>query len=249
MPTDPQCSSPPRPPASERSVAPYRIDQGHGVGPAPSRPEASSADPLRNQAIQLAEHLLARQQELDRQEAELKAKAADLEAAVHQAQAWFREQQDELQKLRAQWLEQRRQAEQQLQTARDRLEQQRRQDWADLQQKRLAVERRAEEVDRAWTALHQVHEEIGRMHRETLALRLANEELRAQIDTRIPPKTRQRTLQQIRTKLWEEYRRASEHLARQKEELLAVQRQLAEQYRQLIEQRKQLKPPVDRGES
>lgn len=246
--SDRQDSSSPLPPVSDHSVAPYRIDPGHG-SPASSGAEAPPGDPLRTQAIQLAEHLLARQQELDRQEAELKTQAADLQAAIHRAQVWFREQQADVEKLREQWLVERRKAEQELQALRDRLEQQRRQDLADLQQKRCAVERRAEEVDRAWVALNQMYEEIGRMHRETLALRLANEELRAQIDARIPPKTRQRMLEQIRAKLWQEYRRASEHLARQKEELLAIQRQLANQYRQLLEQRKQITQAAERGVS
>lgn len=234
-------------PAESGQPGPIRIDPGHEpacdlppAGPIPPAEPAATVQQIRTQAVQLAEHLAARQKELDRQESELGIRAAELDDALQKARGWWAEREAEVQRRRDHWLEERHKAEEQLQAARERIEQQRRRDWADLQEKRLAVEQRAERADRAWAALHQVHEEVSRLHRETLEMRLANEELRAQIDSSLPPEVRERTLQQIRAKLAEEYRRAGEHLERQKRELEAARRDLAEQHQKLRRERDRL---------
>jgi chromosome segregation ATPase len=220
----------------------------------PSAPAASQAaqgvtvvEQLRTQAIQLADHLMSRQADLDRREAELNARVAELETGLRSARLWFTEREAEIDERRERWLDERRQARQEIEAARQQLDQERRRQRADLQEKRLAVQRRAEQVDRAWVILQQAHEEIGRIHRETLELRLANEELRAELTSVLPPEEVQRALKGIRAKLSEEYRRAGEALARQKEELLAVRRSLAEQYANLAAHRDEIERLASRN--
>jgi dTMP kinase len=200
----------------------------------------ATAQQLRTQAIQLADHLAVRHDDLTRREADLNARSAELESGLRNARAWFHEREAHLEQLRQRWLDERRKAQAELEAARQRLDQERRCDWADLQQKRVALERRAEEVDRAWAALHQVHEEVARTHRETLELRLANEEFRAELGLLVPAEVKERTLEQIRARLAEEYRQVSEGLSRQKRELLAIRRDLAEEHRKLTRERERL---------
>jgi len=207
---------------------------------APTAEGSVAAQQLRTQAIQLADHLAVRHDDLTRREAELNARAAELESGLRNAQAWFQQREKDLERLRQRWLDERRKAQAELDAARRRLDQERRCDWADLQAKRVALERRAEEVDRAWAALHQVHEAVARAHRESLELRLANEELRAELGLLVPAEVRERTVAQIRARLAEEYRREGQLLSRQKQELLVIRRDLAEQHRRLAQQRERL---------
>jgi hypothetical protein len=194
---------------------------------------------FRTQAVQLADHLTSRQKDLDRREAELNARAAELESGLRSARLWFTEREAELEQRRERWIRERRETERQLQSARQQLDQQRRCESADLEAKRRAVSRRAEQVDRAWVAVEQLREEVSRMHCEALELRLANEELRAELHPCASAELQQRSLEQIRTRLSDEYRRASEAIARQKAELLALRKELAEQHRILLHDRQQ----------
>jgi hypothetical protein len=198
---------------------------------------ATALQQLRTQAVQLTDHLTSRQDDLDGREATLLAREAELESGLQNARLWFAEREAELDERRERWLKERRDSQRQLETARQDLDQQRRREWADLNKKRLAVSRRAEEVDRAWVALQQLHDEVGRIHRETLQLRLANEELRAELRPCLPAETQERMLNNLRARLSDEYRRAGEALARQKHELLELRRELAEQHRKLSGQR------------
>jgi len=207
---------------------------------APAGEATAAVQQLRTQAVQLADHLAVRQDELDRREAELDARTAEVESSLRNARLWVSQREADLKQLRQRWIEERRKAEAELDAARERLDQESRRDRADLQEKRRALERRAEDVDRARVALHRVHEEVARMHRETLQMRLANAELRAELGAFVPAEVQQRTLKQIRVKLSEEYRRASEELSRQKQELLAIRHDLAEQHRKLGRERERL---------
>lgn len=198
------------------------------------------AQQLRTQAVQLADQLAVRQDELDRREAELNARSTELEANLDNARHWLSEREADLERLRQQWIEERRKAEAELEAARQRLGQEHRRDWAELQEKRRVLEQRAEQVDHATVALQQVQEEVARVHRETLQMRLANEELLAQMASLVPAEVRERTLQEIRLKLSAEFRQASEELSRKKQELLAIRRDLSDQHRKLSQERDRL---------
>lgn len=198
------------------------------------------AQQLRTQAVQLADHLATRQDELDRREAELNARSTELDANLDKARHWLSEREADIERLRQRWIEDRRKAEAELEAARQRLDQAHRRDWAELQEKRRVVEQRAEQVDHAAVALQQVQEEVARVHRETLQMRLANEELLAQVASLMPAEVRERTLKEIRLKLAAEYGQAREELSRKRQELLAIRRDLSDQHRKLSQERDRL---------
>lgn len=108
----------------------------------------------------------------------------------------------------------------------------------DIERKRRAVERRAEHVDKCQASLRQLRDELGRMHRETLEIRLATEELWVQLAGAAPPAALTRSLGRIRTKLAEQYAHANAELSERKKELETIRSRLEEQYNQLVEQRR-----------
>lgn len=227
--------------AADGSESGHSSPHGLGLPERGSSAEGSpSATQLRTQAIQLADHLAVRHDELLRKESTLNAQAAELESNLRNARSWLRQRENDLERLRRRWLDERRLARSELEAARRRLDQEHRRDWADLQAKRVALEQRAEEVDRAWSALHQVYEEVAQARRESLELRLANEQLREELGLLVPAEVRQQTVAEVRATLSEEYRRESEVLTRQKQELLAIRRDLAEQHRKLATERDRL---------
>jgi septal ring factor EnvC (AmiA/AmiB activator) len=117
---------------------------------------------------------------------------------------------------------------------------------AELQKQRQAVERRAKHVDRCQSALEQLRAELGRMHRETLELRLATEELWVRLSGAAPPAAVTRSLGQIRSKLAEDYRLAVAGLGQQKKQLEAIRGQLAGQHENLVRQRQEFEQSAAR---
>src|SRR5208283_6152529 len=100
------------------------------------------------------------------------------------------------------------------------------------------IERRAEQVDQTRAALGQFRAELGRMHRETLEIRLATEELWAELSGSAPPAALTRSLGRIRSRLADHYRMANLELHQKKEELEQLRAQLSEQYEKLIRQKR-----------
>jgi hypothetical protein len=107
-----------------------------------------------------------------------------------------------------------------------------------LQQMRGAVERRAEHVDQCRAALLRLRDELGRMHRETLEIRLATEELWVQLAGAAPPAALVKSLGQIRSKLAQQYAQANAELAQQRRELEAIRSQLGTQHERLAEHKR-----------
>jgi len=155
---------------------------------------------------------------------------AEAEARLAEARAETQEFQQQLRKTRRD-LEENWRAEQRRWTARQQ------QAKAKLERQRKAVQHRSNQVDESHAALQQLRAELGRMHRETLEIRLATEELWIQLSGVAPPASLTRSLGRIRTKLADHYRQANAELKSRKEELETVRHQLAEQYEELVERK------------
>jgi septal ring factor EnvC (AmiA/AmiB activator) len=110
---------------------------------------------------------------------------------------------------------------------------------ADVQQRRDAIQRQSEHLDRSRATLQQLRDEVGRVHRETLELRLTAEELWAQLCGAAPPAVVTQSLGRIRARLTEQYRGANAELAERKQELEAIRGQLLEQHAKLVEHKQQ----------
>lgn len=248
-------------------------------------PAEAVARQVRTQAAQLAEHLRARQKELDHREAALNARAAQLDRDARVARLWLNERMAELedktepecpdvsaqeeslrriaeslevrqgqieesetrlaaergevQRLHQQWTEDRQRLEQEGQAQRERLAAQQQRELAELDEKRRALAHRNELVDQSQAALEQLRQELGRMHRETLEIRLATEELWVQLSGAAPPAALTRSLGRIRSKLADHYRLSNAELHQRTQELEKVRRRMAAEYEKLLRQKRQ----------
>ncbi|MGO9112427.1 MAG: hypothetical protein ACLP9L_24620 [Thermoguttaceae bacterium] len=107
----------------------------------------------------------------------------------------------------------------------------------EMEQKRREVQQRSEQADQAHAALEQFRAELGRMHRETLEIRLATEELWAELSGSAPSAALTRSLGRIRSRLADHYRMANLELHQKKEELELLRGQLSEQFEKLVRQK------------
>ncbi len=121
----------------------------------------------------------------------------------------------------------------------ERLAAERAQVEAELEKKREALQRRADHVEQCRAALKQLRSELQTMHRETLEIRLATEELWAELSGEAPPAALTRSLGRIRSRLADQYRASNAELLERKKELEEIRDQLADQYEKVIERRHQ----------
>ena len=184
-----------------------------------------------------------RQKELDNREAELdcrmrqavQAKTARDGNDLAERQAEQARVEAEL--LREQLRQERQQFSEETRRERRRMADEQRAALAEVEKQREAVRHRAEQVDRSCAALEQLRTELARMHRETLEIRLATEELWVQLSGVAPPAALTSSLSGIRSKLADHYRFANAELQEQKQELESIRRQLVEQYEKVVRQK------------
>jgi hypothetical protein len=120
----------------------------------------------------------------------------------------------------------------------EQIDAERRQAVAEIEEKREALQRRAKHVDECSAALRQLRAELGHVHKETLEIRVATEELWARLSGAAPPAALTQSLGQIRAKLADQYRQAQSEVNEQKRELEAIRAELAAQYERLVEQKR-----------
>jgi len=165
--------------------------------------------------------------------AERKKQLAEAERRCAELQHQTEQLHQALQKDREEFNEQRRRDRQEM-VARERLAQQ------ELDRKRGELARRGEQVDRCRAAMEQLREEVGQMHRSTLEMRMAAEELWSQLAGAAPPAALVRSMGEIRRRLAEHYRGADAELADRKQELVALRVELRRRHEQLAEEKRRL---------
>jgi chromosome segregation ATPase len=132
-------------------------------------------------------------------------------------------------------------------------ERQRLKESQQLALKRLEDERRDlaqknQRMEQMQSALENSREDLGRMHRETLEIRLATEELWLRLSGAAPTEHLKESLGKIRARLGDQYRDAIAKLEQQKEDLKALREQLMEQHEKLMVRREELDRWVERCE-
>jgi chromosome segregation ATPase len=247
--------------------------------------DAETAERIRAQAEQLAEHLRQRQQELDAREAQINARLAQFDSDMRAARLWLTERESqldyrgeeiagqeqelksrlerlaaakteqdrqgeaqtqehtldgEIRELYEQLVRQRRELQEEARLQQERFELQQRLALEDLEKKRQAIERRAEHADQSRLALRQLRAELAQMHRETLEIRLATEELWARLSGDAPSAALTQSLGRIRAKLSAHYAQAKAELHRQRTELESLRAQLAAQCKKLVQEKRQI---------
>ncbi|MGO8689827.1 MAG: hypothetical protein ACLQLG_09345 [Thermoguttaceae bacterium] len=181
----------------------------------PSTEQTAHEESLR----QTAEQLAARQKQLDEAESRLQRQRAELQNLQEQLSA----RQSDI--------------DNQDRSHRERQEAEHRRAMAEVEEQRRVVGRRAEHVDRSRAAMEQLRGQLQGLHRETLEIRLATEELWAQLSGAAPPAAVVQSLGRIRGKLAEHYRLANIELHTQKEELETLRGQLAAQHETLTQEK------------
>jgi chromosome segregation ATPase len=183
----------------------------------------------------LSADLESKRNRLKEREAEMIVKYREL-TEVEQRSA---DAQAETRRLREQMIEERQNFREEVRAHRRRMAEEERRTAAELQKKREQTDQRADRVEQCRAALVRLRDELQQVHRETLEVRLATEELWAQLSGTAPPAALTRSLGRIRTQLADQYRQANAELLERKKELETIRDQLTGQYEKLIEQRRQ----------
>jgi DNA repair exonuclease SbcCD ATPase subunit len=207
----------------QKGTVPFSLTRKSGQSPAEEAQTASGQPTQQADAQQEVQRQgeIKRRQELETAENNLAQARAEIEKLQEQLTADRRLLNEEIHFQRRQFVVQQRQA------------------LAELEKKRQALQLRGEHVDQCRGALAQLRAELQQMHRETLEIRLATEELWVQLSGAAPPAALTRSLGRIRTRLAEQYRLANAELGQQKKELESIRGQLAEQYEKLQKQKQQ----------
>jgi hypothetical protein len=164
------------------------------------------------------------------------------ESEIRLAQA-----QAETQKFQEQLTAQRRELREEVHQERQRLIREQRQALAEPEKKRQVLERGAKHADQCRAGLIELRAELQQMHRETLEIRLATEELWIKLSGAAPPDALSNPLGRIRNRLADQYRLTNAELLKQKEELENIRDKLVEQYRNLVEQKQRFERQMDAG--
>lgn len=135
---------------------------------------------------------------------------------------------------------QRQQTEQQSREAFNRIAAQRAQFEAEVQQQKAALRKRREQLDSREAALGQLRGKLAHTQYETLEMRLATEELWAQLSGPLAPASLTRSLNDIRKRLAEHYRQIDADLDRRRRDLEELRSQLVEQHSRAAQQREEL---------
>ena len=190
---------------------------------------------LQHKAATPSPELLAREDALRRQTESLR----DRERALEQAEQRLRDDQAETQRLQIQLRDARVQSEREAEAQREQLQAEKQRAMAELAAQRDSLRRRGEQLDQSEASLTALRNELERMHRETLEVRLATEELWVELSGNAPPAALTRSLGRIRSRLAEHYQAANQQLQQQRQQFEAVRRQLAGQFEQIQQQKAQ----------
>lgn len=204
---------------------------------------------LQTQAEQLAAHLKQRQEDIDRREGQLHTRLAEFEQEVREARVWLGQRTDELNHREEQLNARERELQSVVQPPSGHLAANAapRQmcerpgerafpvpsshaPWmseSQWEERTKAISRQSEELDRRRSALEEFREEIATMHREALEMRLAGEELQAQLRASLGMAAAGDSLQAMRERLARSYQNEATQLTRRRHELEWLKNDLA----------------------
>lgn len=170
-----------------------------------------------------------REAALDQRAAGLAARQDELETA----EATLEQSRSELAEWKARLLRREEQVAAQARVDRRRLADMQRRLESEIDARRDALAQQAEQLDHRRAALAQSREEVSRRHREALELRLAAEELQAQLAGVAAPAALARSLAHLRGRLADEHRRTAADLAERQAELETLRQELVCEHEKL----------------
>jgi chromosome segregation ATPase len=105
----------------------------------------------------------------------------------------------------------------------------------ELADRRQRLDARTDWIEMQKNGLEQVRGEIAALHRQSLEMRLAAEQLWAQVSGRLTPAEVSQSIANLRLKLADHYRLEEESLSAKKQELVELGQRLTEQHRELAQ--------------
>jgi chromosome segregation ATPase len=159
------------------------------------------------------------------------------------------EQWGQLQTEREQWQQRVAETQDQLRHDRQAIQQQRRQSDEQRAQQHKTWVSRQERIDQQQVVLQRIRDDILRLHREALEMRLIAEQLWSQMTGRMAPAELTEGLSRLRTQLADEFRLAHQALATQRSELETLVAKLDDKRRALAAQRDELMGWLSRRQS
>ena len=109
-----------------------------------------------------------------------------------------------------------------------------------LEEERIELATQNKKMEQMRITLERSREELGRMHRETLEIRLATEELWLRLADDAAPEDLKESVTRIRARLADQYRDALTHVEGQKDELKSLRQQLLLRQEKLLQSRDEL---------
>ncbi|HTQ39400.1 MAG TPA: hypothetical protein VMJ32_10245 [Pirellulales bacterium] len=179
------------------------------------------------QLTQRQQQCEAREQKLSQREQRLETN----EAALARAQVECDDRRRQIEQERAEMMAR-------VEARQTRLIDQHRRAEIELQQQREALDARSEYLARRGSAMDQLRDELLRIHRETLEMRLATQELWAQMSDLAPQASLEQSLARLRTQLAENYRMQSGEAAAQQKEAKELAVKITQQFDRLAEQKR-----------
>jgi len=165
------------------------------------------------------------------------AKLAKQRQALDDSTARLAEWEQSLAMQREQLAHRREQIEGDARQQRGKLAQRQREAEGDFARRRQSLDRMAESLEQRRIAVESMQADVLRLHRESLEMRLATEELFSQLSGRMSAARLTQSLSQIRARLADHYRMQHEDLAEQKHEIQTLTQRL-ETKRKSVERRK-----------
>ncbi len=176
------------------------------------------------------------EQSLRQEEAALKKRRAKLD----EAELKLAEAQAKSAMLRERLREARQQFREELRDERRRLVVEQREAAAELQKQRDGLARRSRYVDNCHAKLVQLRAELSDMHRETLEVRLATEELWVQLSGTTPAAALAESLAEMRDRLRRQYQESAADFDRQRADLDTARAEMAEQLEAVMKRKQEV---------
>lgn len=110
----------------------------------------------------------------------------------------------------------------------------------ELESRRKKLAHREQTLDQQLASVEQTRQEILRVHRESLEMRLVAEELWAQVAGRVPPAEVTQAIANLRSRLANQYRVENKQLAARKQQIVELSERLEQQQEALARQRREL---------
>ncbi|MGL4942827.1 MAG: hypothetical protein ACRC46_06515, partial [Thermoguttaceae bacterium] len=179
------------------------------------------------------EDLVCLTQQQCEQDAKKYAQLKELERSVAGAQA-------EVTRIREGLVRERHQLQKSIETERQRLRESHEMTVRHIEQERRDLAVHNKKLEQMRLAIDRSRDELGRMHRETLEVRLATEELWVRLAGDSAPDQLKEALARTRSRLADQYQDGLAKIEREKNELATTRDQIVQQHERLLARREEL---------